>query len=148
MTRNRLVILGCAAVLTIGLSMVSIAGSITDTDGDGVPDSFDNCVNRDNGPLQATFACNAQEDGLIVDGFGRICDTDTNNDGATGLDDVSFTFAAAQVVSTNPTFDYNCDGAAGLDDVARVFADAQAVATPGPSGLACAGVGPYPCVAE
>lgn len=147
MKRN-LITLGCAALLALGLSMGSFAGSITDADGDGVPDSFDNCVNTDNGPLQATGSCNGQEDGLIVDGFGRPCDTDTNDDGATGLDDVSATFAAAGVVSTNPTFDYNCDGAAGLDDVAKAFADAGVVATPGPSGLACAGVGPYPCVAQ
>lgn len=147
MKRN-LITLGCAALLALGLSMGSFAGSVTDTDGDGVPDSFDNCVTRDNGPLQATASCNGQEDGLIVDGYGRPCDSDTNNNGATDLSDVSATFAAAGVVSTNPTFDYNCNGAADLSDVAKAFTDAAAVAAPGPSGLACAGVGPFPCIAQ
>lgn len=147
MKRN-LLILGCATLLAVGLSMVSIAGSITDTDGDGVPDSFDNCVNTDNGPLQASGACNGQEDGLVVDGYGRACDTDTNDDGTTALNDVSATLAAAKVGSTNPTFDYNCDGTTALNDVSRALSDAKIGATPGPSGLACAGVGPFPCVAQ
>ena len=38
MTRN-LLILGCAALLAIGLSFGAFAGSVTDTDGDGVFDT-------------------------------------------------------------------------------------------------------------
>lgn len=147
MKRN-LITLGCAALLALGLSMGSFAGSVTDSDSDGVPDSFDNCVNTANGPLASTGACNGQEDGLIVDGFGQACDSDTNDNLATDLSDVSATFAAASVASGNPTFDYNCNGAADLGDVAKAFGDASVNAVPGPSGLACAGVGPYPCVAQ
>ena len=143
-----LIMLAGTALLALGLALGSFAGSVTDTDDDGVPDSFDNCVTVPNGPLKSTGSCNGQEDGLIVDGYGRACDSDTNNDGATGLDDVSATLAAAAAVSTNPTFDFNCDGAVGLNDCSKVFADATSVATPGPSGLACAGVGPFPCVAQ
>lgn len=145
MKRNVL-ILGCAALLALGMSMVSIAGSITDADSDGVPDSFDNCINVANGPLAATGSCNGQEDDANPDGYGQACDTDTNNDGATALGDVSATLAAAKAASANPTFDFNCDGAAALSDVSKALADAKVSKAPGPSGLACAGT--PPCVAQ
>lgn len=152
MTRT-LVVLGCAALLAMGLSTFTFAGSIPDVDGDGVPDQFDNCQVLDNGPLQATFSCNGQEDGNIggvglngPDGYGNPCDTDFNNDGATGLNDVSLVFAAASVASTNLIYDTNCDGAAGLNDVSKTFANASVAAVPGPSGLACAGT--VPCIAQ
>jgi len=139
------VVLGCAALLAIGLSVTSFAGSIVDADSDGVPDSFDNCSVVANGPLASTNSCNGQEDGDL-DGYGNPCDTDTDNDGATSLADVSATFSAAAVASTDPNFDFDCDGAASLADVSRVFSDAAVAAVPGPSGLACAGT--IPCVAQ
>lgn len=142
MMRN-LIVLGCAGLLAFGLSVSSFAGSAVDTDGDGTVDTSDNCTVVPNGPNTGTNSCIAQEDG-DTDGYGNPCDTDTNNDGATGLDDVAATLTAAGVVSTDPNFDYNCDGAAGLDDVARVLSDAAAVTQPGPSGLACAGTVPCP----
>jgi hypothetical protein len=145
MMRN-LIVLGCAGLLAIGLSVSSFAGSGTDTDLDGLVDTSDDCVDVQNGPAASPPGCYAggvQLDG-DMDGYGNPCDTDTNNDGATGLDDVAATFAEAAVVGTNPVFDFNCDGAAGLDDVAAAFADASVVANPGPSGLACAGSIPCP----
>lgn len=142
MTRN-LIVLGCAGLLAVGLSVSTMAGVNPDTDMDGVPDDSDNCIVVPNGPDLATAACNSQEDG-DMDGYGNPCDTDTNNDGATALDDVNDTFNAAVAVSTDPNYDFNCDGAAALDDVNQVFNDAVAVATPGPSGLACAGTIPCP----
>ena len=144
MMRN-VVVLGCAALLAIGISVSTFAGSITDGDSDGVPDNFDNCSVTANGPLASTGSCDGQEDGDL-DGYGNICDTDVNNDGATGLDDVSIVFAAAAILSTDPVTDINCDGAAGLDDVSITFSDAAVLKTPGPSGLACAGT--IPCVAQ
>jgi hypothetical protein len=78
------------------------------------------------------------------DGYGNTCDTDLNNDGATGPDDLSATFGAVSAVSTDPKFDYNCDGGAGPDDLSRSLADTIAVAVPGPSGKACAGTPPCP----
>ena len=142
MMRN-LIVLGCAGLLAFGLSVSSFAGAPPDADSDGVVDTSDNCVTTANGPLAGTGACVAQEDGN-ADGYGNICDTDYNNDGATGLDDVATALAGAAVVSTDPNLDPNCDGATGLDDVARTLADAAVVQTPGPSGLACAGTIPCP----
>lgn len=137
MTRN-LIVLGCAALLAIGLSFGSFAGSIPDADGDGVPDQYDNCLNLPNGPDGATGACNSQEDG-DPDGYGNPCDYDPNNDGASGLDDVFDTLDNQTAGSTSAVYDHNCDGAVGLDDVFDMLDNQTGGATPGPSGLACAG---------
>lgn len=147
MTRN-LIVLGCAALLAFGLSFTSFAGSAPDADSDGVPDSFDNCISEANGPLATggdqPHSCDGQQD-ADMDGYGNNCDTDTNNDGSAGLDDVSDTFDEAAVLGTNGIYDFNCDGSAGLDDVSQVFDDAAVLAVPGGSGLSCAGT--IPCVA-
>jgi hypothetical protein len=142
MMRN-LIVLGFAGLLMVGLSVSSMAGVQLDTDVDGWVDTGDNCVLTANGPLAQTGSCNSQEDGNI-DGYGNPCDSDTDNDGATGLSDVSATLAASKAVSTNPIYDYDCDGAAGLADVSKALSDSKAVRTPGPSGLACAGTPPCP----
>ena len=111
----------------------------SDGDGDGLLDSIDTCVDVYNG-FGDPFSCD-QRDG-DDDGYGNACDTDLNNDGATGLDDTADMLGAASILPLGPVwdrFDINCDFAAGLDDVSVVFQDAVSVATPGPSGLACAG---------
>lgn len=145
MMRN-LIVLGCAGLLAIGLSISSFAGAEPDTDSDGVGDSSDNCLVYPNGPsLQhpSSPACDAQEDGN-ADGYGNPCDSDVDDDGAASLVDVSIVLVAASAVSTNQTTDLDCDGAASLVDVSRALSDAAAVATPGPSGLTCAGTVPCP----
>jgi hypothetical protein len=140
-------VLGCAGLLAIGLSITSFAGVDPDTDLDGTTDSNDNCVVYANGSAAqepGTPQCDAQEDGNTnggdIDGYGNPCDTDYNNDFQTGVDDLAASFVALGNSSTDPEFDPNCDGQTGVDDLARTFADLQASATPGPSGLACAGV--------
>ena len=144
MTRN-LLLLGCAALLALSLLLGSIASSITDSDGDGVPDIYDNCITTANGPLASTNSCDAQED-ADLDGYGNPCDFDANNDGAFGIDDGSGYIDNAAIVSTNPVYDNNCDGATGMDDLSDALDNMAIVAVPGPSGLACAGTAP--CVAE
>lgn len=145
MMRN-LIVLGCAGLLALGLGLTSFAGvGGGSSDNDGVQDQDDNCTLVPNGPLAGTGSCVAQEDGDVPpDGYGNACDTDLNNDGATGPDDLGATLAAVLAVSTDPKFDYNCDGGAGPDDLGRSLADSIAVATPGPSGKACAGTPPCP----
>lgn len=112
-----------------------------DTDGDGVPDLEDNCVLDPNGPVSGS--CDAQQDG-DQDGYGNSCDTDFNNDGATGPDDLSAIIDPVIQGSTDPEFDLNCDGAAGPDDLSSVIHDTVTSALPGPSGYACAGTVPCP----
>ena len=146
MKRN-LIVIGCAAMLAFGLSFGSFAGSSPDSDGDGVPDAYDNCVNTPNGPLAALGFCYSQED-ADADGYGNSCDTDVNNDGGTGLDDINIILAAAYYgASGENVSDLDCDGGVGLNDVNTGLGAAAASATPGPSGLVCAGTG-TPCSAQ
>ena len=87
-----LLALACALTMAFGLSMGSFAGSIADADSDGIPDNYDNCSSVPNGPLAATGQCFTNQDG-DEDGFGNSCDSDFNNDGATGVDDLSLILA-------------------------------------------------------
>ncbi len=78
-----------ACLFTGALAVSANAGSIVDTDGDTIPDVFDNCVNDDNGPN--TVPPNNQTD-LDGDGFGVRCDPDYNQDGTVGVGDFTIFF--------------------------------------------------------
>ena len=132
MMRNLVVLLACAGLLAFGLSISSFADDPPDQDLDGVPDTSDNCTLVTNGPSGSTGSCDAQEDG-DGDGYGNPCDTDFNNDGATGLDDLNAMLVEAIAGGTDPNFDPNCDGASGLDDLNKTLGDAIAGKVPGPS---------------
>ena len=133
----------CGSVLaSLWLAHASLGGNKSDLDFDGVCPG-DNCETVPNGPASGTGSCVAQED-ADQDGYGNACDTDTNNDGATGLDDVSATLTDIQSGTNDPVFDFNCDGATGLDDVSRALTDVRLGAVPGPSMLECAGTVPCP----
>ena len=133
MIRN-IIVLGCTALLTIGLSFGAFAGAAPDSDADGVPDAYDNCTTTPNGPTLSTFPlCSGQQD-EDTNGYGNPCDTDVDNDGATGLSDVGIVLNALGTLGGNT--DFNCDGGTGLDDVGTILN--QLGNLPGPSGLACA----------
>jgi hypothetical protein len=125
-----LLALACALALAFGLSMGSFAGSIDDADSDGIPDTYDNCVNAANGPTAGSCATNQDGD---EDGYGNSCDSDFNNDGLTGFDDLNATLAA--VGGPDAQIDLNCDGLVGFDDLNAVLASIGNA--PGASGLAC-----------
>jgi hypothetical protein len=143
-------ILGLAALLTFGISFGAMAGSITDNDGDGVPDGFDNCSAKSNGPLSVS-GCMAQED-TDGDGYGNSCDADWDNDGNIGGTDFlafSGAFGATTVdVNWNPVVDSDCDGTIGGTDF--LLFSGQFSGSVGPSGLACADPtgATAPCIAE
>lgn len=121
-------------------------GVCDDADFDGVGlcgGTPDNCSLVPNGPFLATGSCDSQEDG-DMDGYGNACDTDFDNDGATGPDDLSLMVTQVILVGSDPNFDPNCDGGTGPDDLSRTLADTIAIATPGPSELSCAGTVPCP----
>jgi hypothetical protein len=133
MIRN-IIVLGCTALLTIGLSFGAFAGAAPDADADGVPDAYDNCVNMQNGPAASIFGnCNGQQD-TATNGYGNPCDTDINHDGVTGADDLADFLTTLGDIGT--TSDFNCDGVVGADDLAHFLT--QLGNTVGPSGLACA----------
>jgi hypothetical protein len=144
MIRN-LIVLGCTALLTIGLSFGAFAGAAPDSDADGVPDAYDNCVNDQNGPAASTYpGCSGQQD-YAGNGYGQPCDQDVNHDGAVGLDDVGDVLAALGSAG-NSDSDFNCDDGTGLDDLGIIL---NALGdTPGPSGLVCAAPSATNCVAS
>lgn len=148
MTRN-LMVLGCALMLTFGLSFSSFAGSITDGDSDGVPDQYDNCTTTANGPLAG--GCSAQDD-TDLDGYGDSCDADWDNDtfiGGTDFLAFSAAFGATPVdVNWDQKIDSDCDGNIGGTDF--LLFSAQFGGAVGPSGLACADPSgaTAPCVAQ
>ena len=107
-----------------------------DGDGDGIPDSGDNCLDVAN-PDQAD---------ANHEGFGDACDADYDDDGGvTGADFVILRaayFSQAGEARWNAVVDHDGDGAiTGADFVVlrRGYLE-----PPGPSGLSCAGVAPCP----
>lgn len=148
MMRN-LLVLGCAGLLALGLSISTFAGVDPDTDGDGITDSNDNCVTIPNGPLGGVCASNqdglaAEDPGFSPDGYGTACDSDFNNNGATDAVDLSTMITAVSNVSGDVDTDLNCNLAADAVDLSTVIADTIAVKVPGPSGKACQGSVPCP----
>lgn len=92
----------------------------TDTDGDGIPDSRDNC----------TDTANANQRDSDGDGYGDVCDADVNNDGIVNSIDVSIVRNAFGARGANRA-DINGDGIVNTLDASalrRLFAT-----RPGPS---------------
>ncbi len=98
-----------------------------DTDGDGIVDSEDNCIDTPNPDQRDT-------DG---DGFGNICDADLDNDGIVNMKDVGMLreafFTAPGDALWNPDADFDGDDAINFTDLGvmrQLFLE-----DPGPSGL-------------
>ena len=83
---------------------VTVTGGGEDADGDGVPDSSDNCRLTPN-PLQ--------ED-TDSDSYGNWCDCDLDNDWVVGASDYSSFCNAWQ--TPDPDADFDCDGVVGASD--------------------------------
>ena len=131
--RYSLVALACAALFALGLSISAIAGApLPDTDNDGIPDEWDNCSTESN-----TDQCDTN-----TDGYGNLCDSDVNDDGAVGTPDFNEFRAnfGSTVPPGDPDDDFNCDNAIGTPDF-NIFRAAFG-GLPGPSGLGCAGTSP------
>lgn len=123
------------SMFAFGLASMANAGAVTDSDGDLVPDQFDNCRTFVNGPNQT----NNQRD-TDIDGYGNRCDADFNNSN-TAVDLTDFNLFLAQFgnPATGVT-DMDADGDTDLNDF-NLFVAAFG-GPPGPSGLACAGTVP------
>jgi hypothetical protein len=84
-----------------------------DADGDGIPDSGDNCILVANGTLIPDAGGNIQLD-TNGDGYGNICDGDLNNDGDTNTVDLNLYKLAHRTEpgdpNYNPDADFNGDG--------------------------------------
>jgi hypothetical protein len=99
----------------------------TDTDGDGIADSVDNCA-------QVANASQCDSDG---DGYGNRCDGDMNNSGSTNAQDTTMYRQQLGQPSVGPGYneaDLNCSGAVNAQDTV-IFRTLLGY-PPGPSGLA------------
>jgi hypothetical protein len=103
----------------------------SDTDGDGVGDDMDNCVNVANGPASPDAGGHSQLD-ANGDGYGNGCDADLNNDGIVNGGDLgAFRLALG---GAGGAADFNGDGAVNGGDIAILRRSLGL--PPGPSGVA------------
>lgn len=113
-----------------------ILRSGADSDGDGVIDQVDNCVN----------VPNADQRDTNQDGFGNICDADLNNSLLVTTADFAIMRSvlnqSAGSSATAADADMNGSGTVTTGDVALFRVRINTV--PGPSGHACAGTIPCP----
>lgn len=103
-----------------------------DSDGDGIPDDQDNCIDMANGPAIPDAGGNSQRD-TDNDGYGNICDVDFTQNGVVDTTDLSITKKALR--TTAPDQDLNGNGVVDSTDysIARGFLRHP----PGPS---CCGI--------
>lgn len=90
-----------------------------DYDGDGIPDSMDNCI----------FVANPDQ--RDTDGDGNICDTDLDNSGLVNSLDLGL--FKARFLSTDADANFNGDGVVNSLDLG-IFKQLF-LSPPGPSGL-------------
>lgn len=113
-------------LLVLAVPAVSFAGAATDSDGDGVFDWFDNCLNVSN---------TAQVDSN-GDGCGNRCDADADNNGVVGAGDFALWKAGFGNASPGPPFnpdvDFDVSGVIGAGDFA--IWKSSFGGPPGPSG--------------
>lgn len=93
----------------------------TDSDGDGVPDSRDNCMS----------IANTNQKDSDGDGFGDVCDADANNDGAVNSLDLAILRGQFLQRGDGLRGDLNGDGVVNALDLALM--QRRFLAQPGPS---------------
>lgn len=131
------------SLFAFGLALNANAGAVTDTDGDLVPDAFDNCSALANGPGQGSNQVDAD-----LDGYGNACDADYDNDALQEVNTLDFSVFLSAFTDATPTTvtDHDGDGDTTTIDFSTFLGAFQGPAPQvGPSGLACAGVS-TPCV--
>ncbi len=119
-------------LLAVPLLLFATAVWAADTDGDGVDDAVDNCIEVPNGPATYPAGDPRIQRDTDGDGYGNVCDADLNNDGTTNNLDV--TLLRAAFGTPGPDADFNGDGAVNNLDVTiqrQYFGK-----PPGPAGTA------------
>lgn len=125
------------AALLPALALATAATAQDDSDGDGVLDPVDNCIEVPNAP---PGDCDTDQDG-----YGNACDGDFDNLGTVNASDFNVHFL--------PDFSSGMDSGVGTDmdcngflnsDFSNFFVPQFQQGVPGPSGLPCAGTVPCP----
>ena len=96
-------------------------GRAPDSDGDGVFNASDNCLN----------VANENQRDTDTDGYGNLCDPDLNNDGIVNFTDISLW--VPQFNSSGDDADFNGDGSVNFIDYSILVS--FFLLPPGPSGL-------------
>ncbi len=123
------------AAIPVSVSPLTITvGGAPDSDGDGVPDDADNCIDVAN-PAQT------DTDG---DNFGNACDPDYNNDGIVNVIDLGLLKQA--FFGNDPNIDLNDDGIVNVIDLG-IF-KSYFFQPPGPSGTASRPAPAEPAIAS
>jgi hypothetical protein len=116
-----------ATMLALGMMAFSAsAGSVADGDTDGVPDAFDNCSARANGPLAGTCT---QADNADSDAFGDACDADFDQDNVVAGSDFGILLAAFGTAGAGE--DLDCDGVVAGSDFGILLGDFGSAPGPG-----------------
>jgi hypothetical protein len=109
-------------------------GTVVDSDSDGLPDPFDNCLSAPNASQGPGDADSFQRD-TDGDRFGNVCDGDFDNDGAiTKSDRHELSCVLHARCDYDPNVDMNGDGKVTQADVA-LWRHGKEVGVPGPSGV-------------
>jgi hypothetical protein len=126
----KILAIATGVLLAVSFSLAAGAGTIADFDVDLIPDVFDNCSEKVNGP--GTGGANADQADEDSDGFGNACDCDFTQDGTVLVDDISSLFGAFNGPSL--LHDNTGDGTVLVDDVSFCFG--QFNGPPGPGATA------------
>ena len=125
-------------MFAFGYAMSASAGAVTDTDGDLVPNQFDNCQAFANGPNQGSNQVDTD-----LDGYGNACDGDFDNYFLCGGSDFAFFVGCFGSSTANcKRADLNGDLLVSGLDFSR-FIQLFSLPMTGNSGLVCAGT--IPC---
>ena len=111
-------------------------GNLVDSDGDLVPDEFDNCTQIANGPQQGSNQVDTDRDG-----YGNACDADYSGAADFEVTTADFTIFLYAFTGTreNPETDHDGDGETTATDMSIFLSMFQQRRPLGP-GLPCAGM--------
>ncbi|WP_428242338.1 putative Ig domain-containing protein [Gynuella sp.] len=106
-------------ILFFSLPVFSLAAVAYDTDGDGIPDTRDNCRE----------VVNSNQLDSDHDGYGNVCDADYDNNNIVNMDDLDIFLLKFE--SKDPAADLDGDGQVGISDLSAFYAMINTAPGPG-----------------